>query len=117
MVIRLGVASMKGVIILQWTPPFTLDITGVQYDLWYNVVIINITNPSNSVAIQCKECPLYEPWYNFTVSEPSPCDVFGFTVHPVNGAGVGNASEMVTGHFLVGELLFCVCIHPFMCHI
>ena len=86
----------SSVINLTWTPPFSLDITGVDPDLWYRVEVYNITSgrtPLTNLAVS-------EPEFNFTVADATPCDQFEFKVTPVNGAGVGTTSEPVRGYFL-----------------
>ena len=86
----------RGVISLTWTPPFSLDITGVDPDLWYRVEVYNVTSgrtPLTNLSVS-------EPEFNFTVPDPSPCDQFEFRVTPVNGAGNGPANDPVRGYFL-----------------
>ena len=86
----------RGVISLTWSPPFSLDITGVDPDLWYRVYVYNITSGRAPLT----NLTVYEPEFNFTVSDSSPCDQFEFRVTPVNGAGNGIASKPVRGCFL-----------------
>ena len=85
----------SGVISLTWTPPFSLDITGVDLDIWYHVEVYNITSgrtPLTNLIVNGSE-------FNFTVPHPSPCDQFEFRVTPVNGAGDGTTSEPVRRNF------------------
>ena len=85
---------------LNWIPPFTLNITGIEPDLWYIVEITNVTDPNNPNGIPCGECPLFYPWYNFILMDNgSVCDLFEFRVVPVNQAGNGSASESIAAQF------------------
>ena len=91
----------RGAINLTWTPPFSLDITGVDPDLWYRVEVYNITSGRTPLT----NLTVSEPEFNFTVPHPSPyCDQFEFRVTPVNGAGDGTTSEPVRGCFLRSKL-------------
>ena len=56
----------RGAINLTWTPPFSLDITGVDPDLWYRVEVYNITSGRTPLT----NLTLYEPEFNFTVANP-----------------------------------------------
>jgi len=87
-------------ILLTWTPPFSLDITGVDPDLWYCVEVFNVTAGR---ALFTTNCSVYEPEFEFTVPNPSPCDQFEFRVIPVNGAGNGNVTTM-NGTLFEGKL-------------
>ena len=86
----------RGVIDLTWTPPFSLDITGVDPDIWYTVEVYNITSGRTPLT----NFTVSEPEFNFTVADAIPCDQFEFRVTPVNGAGMGTTSEPVRGYFL-----------------
>ena len=94
----------RDVISLTWTPPFSLDITGVEPDLWYRVEVYNITGGRTPLT----NLTVYEPEFNFTstVPHPSPCDQFEFRVTPVNVVGAGTTSEPVRGYFLRSKFSF-----------
>jgi len=94
-------------ILLTWTPPFSLDITGVDPDLWYCVEVFNVTAGRTLFTTNCS---VYEPEFEFTVPNPSPCDKFEFRVIPVNGAGNGNVTT-INGTLFEGKLLMSVYTH------
>ena len=82
---------------ISWTAPFSLDVTGVDPDIWYSVLIYNVTDENNPTAILCTDCiNITETHYTFTPDYLSPCHVYNFSVIPVNGAGQGENSGNVT---------------------
>ena len=82
-------------IIISWSAPFSLDVTAVDPDIWYSVLIYNVTD--NPTAIPCTDCTdITETHYTFTPDYPSPCHKYNFTVIPLNGAGQGHSSGNVT---------------------
>ena len=82
-------------IIISWSAPFSLDVTAVDPDIWYSVLIYNVTD--NPTAIPCTDCTdITETHYTFTPDYPSPCHKYIFTVIPLNGAGQGHSSGNVT---------------------
>ena len=94
--------SQRQIIRLTWDAPFSLDITGVDPDIWYRVEITVGNVPLNRYdGINITE-------FNFTVNDTSV--IYEFQVTPVNGAGngVGNRtiSTSVTGYFNCGELWY-----------
>ena len=95
---------------LSWSPPFYLDVTGEDPDVWYTVLISNVTDEDNATAIPCTDCHnLTQSHYTFTTDNPSPCHNYSFTVIPQNGAGNGSSSEPVYGHFLGSKWEMCTC--------
>ena len=93
-------------IIFTWTAPFTLDVTGVDPDIWYSVSIYNVTDDLSATAFSCTDCiRVTEPLYVFTPEDPSPCIQYYFAVVPFNGAGMGEASQNITGYTIDGEQL------------
>ena len=79
---------------ISWTPPFSLDVTGVDPDIWYSVFIYDLTDENNPTAILCTDCiNITETHYTFAPDHLSPCHVYNFSVIPLNGAGRGNASN------------------------
>ena len=82
-------------ILLTWDPPFSLNITGVNPDLWYCVEVYNI---SRGRALLTSNCSVYEPQFYFTAPNPSPCHKFEFTAFAVNGVGNGSVAS-VNGTF------------------
>ena len=92
----------KDIIRLTWTPPFFLDISGVDPDIWYRMEVYNVT----SGRVPLTNLTLYKPEYNFTVPDPSPCDQFEFRVTPVNVVGNGTSSDLVGGYFLKSKFSY-----------
>ena len=85
------------IIIISWSAPFSLDVTGVDPDIWYSVLIYNVTD--NPTAIPCTDCmDITETHYTFTPDYPSPCHKYIFTVIPLNGAGQGHSSSVTYIH-------------------
>ena len=82
---------------LTWDAPFSLDITGVDPDIWYRIDI-RVNGTSNIVATNYSNVP--EFIYNGTNASA----VYEFRVTPVNGAGNGTMSA-VTG-YLIGRKYF-----------
>ena len=82
-------------ILLTWDPPFSLNITGVDPDLWYCVEVYNI---SRGRALLTSNCSVYEPQFYFNTTNPSPCHKFEFTAFAVNGVGNGSVVS-VNGTF------------------
>ncbi|CAI8045438.1 hypothetical protein GBAR_LOCUS25133 [Geodia barretti] len=82
---------------ISWTAPFSLDVTGVDPDIWYSVLIYNVTDEKNLTAILCTDCiNITETHYTFTPDYLSPCHVYIFSVIPLNGAGQGESSPNIT---------------------
>ena len=79
---------------ISWSPPFSLI-----PDIWYSVFIYNVTDENNPTAILCTNCTnITETHYTFTPDYLSPCEKFLFSVIPLNGAGQGESSGIVTGY-------------------
>ena len=84
-------------VIFSWTPPFSLDVTDVDPDIWYSVLIYNVTDENNPTALLCTDCiNITEANCTFTPDYLSPCHVYLFSVIPFNGAGQGESSHNVT---------------------
>ena len=84
---NLTVHSQWSFILLTWTPPFSLDITGVDLDLWYCVEVYNISQGRVPLTANCS---VYETQFYFTAPNHSPCDLFEFRVFAVNPVGNGS---------------------------
>ena len=96
-VMNLTAKSDVSSVTISWTAPFSLDVTGVDPDIWYSVLIYNVTNENNITAILCTDCTnISETHYTFTPDHLSPCDVYNFSVIPYNGAGQGESSGTIT---------------------
>ncbi|CAI8051932.1 hypothetical protein GBAR_LOCUS28410, partial [Geodia barretti] len=93
----LRVTSNASSVTISWSAPFSLDVTGVDPDIWYSVLIYNVTDENNPTAILCTDCiNITETHYTFTPDYLSPCHVYNFSVIPLNGAGQGESSGNVT---------------------
>ena len=91
---------------MSWTAPFSLDVTGVDPDIWYSVLIYNVTDEGNPTAISCTDCHnLTQTHYIFSPDYSCPCHNFTFTVIPYNGAGQGEISQNVTGREFFTHIL------------
>ena len=92
----LRASSNASSVTISWTAPFSLDVTGVDPDIWYSVLIYNVTDENNPTAILCTDCiNITETHYTFTPDYLSPCHVYNFSVIPVNGAGQGESSTSI----------------------
>ena len=96
--------SLGQVIHLTWDAPFTLDITGVDPDIWYRVEI-TMTDGPLSMYFACRIVTI--PEFNFIMddhNDTSTSVVYAFRVTPINDAGDGTASHFVNGYFIGCEL-------------
>ena len=97
-VVNLETDSNTSSIIVSWIAPFSLDVTGVDPDIWYSVLIYNLTDEENTTAVPCTDChSLTQTHYIFSPDYSSPCHKYSFTVIPYNGAGQGESSQNITG--------------------
>jgi len=87
--------SRQTFILLTWTPPFSLDLTGINPDVFFFVEVYNI---STGGTVLIKSYNVSESEFNFILLSPSPCDKFEFRVIPANGAGNGSVAS-VNGTF------------------
>ena len=93
----LRASSNASSVTISWTAPFSLNMTDDDPDIWYSVLIYNVTDENNPTAILCTDCiNITETHYTFTPDYLSPCHVYNFSVIPVNGAGQGESSVNVT---------------------
>ena len=103
-VVDLSVNYSLGSVTISWTAPFSLDVTGVNPDIWYSVLVYNTTEDSDPTAVPCADCiNITETHYTFTPDYPSPCHVYSVSVVPFNGAGQGQISPNVTTTAVVAE--------------
>ena len=90
---NLTTSSNTSSITISWTAPYSLDVTNVKYDIWYSLLIDNVT--AAPTAVSCIGCiNITETHYTFTPNHPSPCHKYNFTVYPLNGAGQGPPSHI-----------------------
>ena len=91
---------------VSWRAPFTLDVTGVEFDVTYSLLISNVTDetqPGRDVA--CDICHnLTTHQFTFSPPHPLPGHSFNFTITPQNGAGTGPPSPTLTA-----TLTDCMC--------
>ena len=79
---------------VSWSAPFSLDVTDVDPDIWYSVLIYNVTDEENSTVVPCTDCHnLTQTHYIFSPDYHSPCHEYTFTVIPYNGAGQGESNQ------------------------
>ena len=84
-------------ITISWEAPWSLDVTGVDHDVHYNISCFNVTDENNPTPISCTDCTnITETVYTFTPDHLSPCHVYKFSVTPFNGAGQGESSGNAT---------------------
>ena len=90
--LRANISSGSSVSI-SWTAPWSLDVTGVDHDIWYSVLIQNVTDEDRPTDILCTDCTnITETHYTFTPDHLSPCHVYNFAIIPANGVGLGERS-------------------------
>ena len=93
--------NLGQVIRLTWDAPFSLDITGVDPDIWYRIDI-RVNGTSNIVASN------YSNVSEFIYTGTNASVIYEFRVTPINGAGNGTTSDPVTGYFVGREYFFCL---------
>ena len=98
---ELTAVPKEGFLHLTWNPPFTLNITNIEPDIYYCINVYNIT--PNSLYPLKTLCDLTQPEFDFTVANPIPCDQFQFQVIPVNDAGNGTLNS-ISASLFYGEL-------------
>ena len=100
--------SLGQIIRLTWNAPFSLDITGVDPDIWYHVTVTVDNYPLNitSDSIPFNTYFVNTPEFNFTHDGANTSVIYQFKVTPINGAGSGTASAPVTGYFIGRKLFF-----------
>jgi hypothetical protein len=104
---NLSAVSNASSVTISWSAPFSLDVTGVDPDIWYSVLIYNVTDENNPTAILCTDCiNITETHYTFTPDYLSPCHVYNFSVIPLNGAGQGESSPNITDEKHFQEIKF-----------
>ncbi len=92
---------LDSTISLTWTPPFSLDIPGVDPDI--TGYCVGVVNSTSSLVIHF-QCGITDTQYNYTVLPTStPCDTYTFTVTPVNIVGHGTSAGVTRGILHSGE--------------
>ena len=87
---ELTAVPVEGFLHHTWNPPFTLNITNIEPDIFYCINVYNITPNS----LYKTYCDLTQPEFDFMVANPIPCDQFQFQVIPVNGLGNGTLNNI-----------------------
>ena len=83
-------------VVLNWMPPFTMDVTGIDPDISGYCVSVSIGNMS--------VCGIRETNYTFSLpSSTSPCDNFEFTVVAVNDVGLGSPQVIQLSETMEGK--------------
>ena len=94
----LSVSENESHVEVTWEAPFSLDVTGVEYDITYSLLIYNITDwtqlPTLMACAVCHNLTLTH--FTFSPPHPLPGHSFTFTVTPQNGAGSGPPSDPIT---------------------
>ena len=91
-VVDLKATSDSTSITISWVAPWSLDVTGVDHDVLYNVSCYDVTDKDNPTPISCTDCTnITETVYTFTPDHLTPCHVYKFSVTPFNGAGQGES--------------------------
>ena len=85
---KIDIATNDDSITLWWTPPFSLNVTDVDIDVWYTVLICNAIDKEDD----CKKIDITQPNYTFHV-DLSSCHNYTITVIPQNLVGSGRAAE------------------------
>ena len=100
----LRVQSDTNFISLSWSPPFSLNVTDTEPDVWYTVLVYNVTDKDNPLAVPWPSCQdIADTNCTFTAEDHSPLHEFSFAVVPKNGVGNGKISRNVTGTFQNGN--------------
>ncbi len=92
---------LDSIISLTWTPPFSLDLPGVDPDI--TGYCVNVVNSTSSLVID-SQCGITNTQYNYTVSPNGiVCDTYTFAVTPVNIVGNGTSANVTRGILQSGK--------------
>ena len=104
--VDIRVRSKSSSVTVSWTPPFSLDVTDVDPDVWYSLLIYNMTDENSTTVNLCTDCmDINETNYTFTHEYFSHSHVYNITVIPWNGVGEGESSTIIFGGRLTIKLL------------
>ena len=83
---NLAVVSTSSAIVLTWQPPFSLNLTTAEPDIIYCIDIFNmiIIDGEAEADHLINNCSVFKPFYEFTIENPDPKDLFQFVVTPRN---------------------------------
>ena len=100
-VVDLRAWSNASSVTVSWTPPFSLNVTDVDPDVWYSLLIYNMTDENSRTDNLCTDCmDINETNYTFTHEYFSHSHVYNIFLVPLNGAGEGNSSTITIGGIL-----------------
>ncbi len=100
---------LDSIISLNWTAPFSLNISSVDSDISGYCVGVVVINSTSSLVMH-SQCGITDTQYNYTVSSRStPCDTYTFTVTPVNIVGNGTSANVTQGILPNSEYLSFSC--------
>ncbi|CAI8038559.1 hypothetical protein GBAR_LOCUS21502 [Geodia barretti] len=90
-------AKKASSVTISWSAPFSLDVTGVDPDIWYSVLIYNVTDENNPTAIPSAN--VTNTSYTFTPGSatPSTYDVQSAAANTTKGT---NNKINLTGEFI-----------------
>lgn len=90
--------SLSGsAIVLNWMPPFSLDINGVNPDVTYCVQVVEESTFRVEERMEELECGINVTEFSYSIHVPlrSWCYDFSFTVTPLNLAGIGASNSIL----------------------
>ena len=104
--------NLTSTIRLTWDAPPTLDITGVDTDIWYDINATTAADNTDGTPLAAN-FSVGIPQFNFTMDYPNTTTsvVYEFRVTPRNDAGFGPTSDPVTGFFSGRELMIAIYTH------
>ena len=98
---NLQAKSKDGYIHYNWTAPPTLDLTGKERNMWFEISVDGKV-----------EATVNNTEYNYVVQDPDPCKNVTTAVAAVNGAGEGNSTAVSVGFY---SRTFCVQVYVLVC--
>ena len=88
----LTISANGSSVYITWTPPFTLNITGVDRDI--TGYCITVTSRITSLTLH-SQCGINVTEYYYTFSPDSACNTFNFSIVPVNIVGNGTSATVM----------------------
>ena len=82
-------------ITVSWSAPFSLDVSGEDPDIWYTVLISNVTDKDHPTAVPCTNCHnLTQTHYTFNFTN----DAFNFDLTIIAKNRVGDSPGYVVNN-------------------
>ena len=82
-------------ITISWSAPFYLDVSGVDPDIWYTLLISNVTDEDYPTAVPCTDCHnLTQTHYTFNFTN----DIFNFDLTIIAKNRVGDSPGYVVNN-------------------